>query len=206
MVGTRLEGHMRELIDGQITSLSYFERVRESLKPSVIRMALLGAGGVNSATASVYGAAGSQLRKVYSQASSLIDAILEGRLTERQALQRSRDLSLSVNQIFHRTEQLQRASAGFQEAWRRLDPGSVHCPECISYSTGGWVSLEEVVPIGSSCSCGGRCRCTIAYRKVPSGGRSLQSSQILSRQIQLNQQRGEPEIDPSPLLASSRGG
>jgi hypothetical protein len=191
----KLERHMQSLVDGRISTQEYSRRARAELKPSMIRMALLGAGGQNFASPQVYGAAGAQLRKVYGNLERLSQQISGGQITARQALQRSRDLSLGNKQIFNRAEQLSRAKMGQTEGWRRLDPASDHCPSCPGYATGGYVSIADIVPVGSNCECGGRCRCTVVYRfsSAPTLEVDLQT-QILRNQERRARRRGEASI------------
>lgn len=149
------------------TIADFQKEAKQFIKDVTMQMALLGAGGRESADARIYGTAGAQLKKNYQALSRLGEQLAAGDLTTAQAIDRARRGSGGARQAFHRAEQIQRARDGFTEGWRRLAPGFKHCPSCPGYETGGWVPIADIVPVGMGCECGGRCKCQISFRKVP---------------------------------------
>lgn len=148
------------------TIADFQKEAKQFIKDATMQMALLGAGGRESADARIYGTAGAQLKKNYQALSRLGEQLAAGDLTTAQAIDRARRASGGTRQAFHRAEQIQRARDGFTEGWRRLAPGFQHCPDCPGYETQGWVPIADIVPVGMGCVCSGRCKCTIVYRKV----------------------------------------
>ena len=148
------------------TIADFQKEAKQLIKDATMQMALLGAGGRESADARIYGTAGAQLKKNYQALSRLGEQLANGELTTAQAIDRARRASGGTRQAFHRAEQIQRARDGFTEGWRRLAPGFRHCPSCPGYETGGWVPIADIVPVGMGCECGGRCKCQVSFRKV----------------------------------------
>jgi hypothetical protein len=148
------------------TIADFQKEAKQFIKDVTMQMALLGAGGRESADARIYGTAGAQLKKNYQALSRLGEQLAAGELTTAQAIDRARRASGGTRQAFHRAEQIQRARDGFTEGWRRLSPGFRHCPSCPGYESGGWVPIADIVPVGMGCECGGRCKCQISFRKV----------------------------------------
>lgn len=42
-----------------------------------------------------------------------------------------------------------------------------NCPSCPNYEQRTPVPIDQIVPIGADCECGGRCRCQVAYVRIP---------------------------------------
>lgn len=161
----RLQGHARLLNSGKIGVAEFQTRMAESLKESHLRMAMLGAGGKKAMTPSQYGHVGQQLRKQYEYLYRF-GKVLEGQtLTEAQILRRAKSYAKSVNIAFRQAEMTARGGVGFYGK-RLLDPQARHCAECISYQTLTWTPVSQITPLGVNCSCGGKCRCRMVFRKI----------------------------------------
>lgn len=156
----------QQLVDGKISTTTFSRRLREELKPVLTRSSALGAGGMENLEGKQLSQLGNGARKAYSSLKGLTDQIRAGELTPGQIAERAKRLSNHAYGAFHRAEQLSRAEGGFTLGWRRLSSGAKHCPDCPAHETESYVPIEEVVPIGDACVCGGRCRCSITYRKA----------------------------------------
>lgn len=163
---TRASALAQDLLDGKISNADFSRLLREQLKPMLTRSSALGAGGMAELTGSQLGTLGAGTKAAYGSLRYLTQQIQRGELTPGQIAERARRLGNHAYGHFHRAEQISRVQGGFALAWRRLDPGSKHCPSCPTYETLGWVSISEVTAIGDGCECGGRCRCQISYKKA----------------------------------------
>lgn len=163
---TRLQGHTRLLLNEKITLREWEKRFAESLKESHIRMSALGAGGKDRLTNSHFGSIGGILRQEYRYLNRFAKQIKKGNFSEKYILNRASLYANSTRRSFYKGEQIARAIAGVKYARRILDPQAQHCVECPMYSTPGYVPIEEIVPPGQACRCGGKCRCRIIYRSV----------------------------------------
>lgn len=161
----RLSGHARLLNSGKIGVAEFQARMAESLKESHLRMAMLGVGGKKAMNPTQYGHVGQQLRKQYEYLYRF-GKVLEGQtLTEAQILRRAKSYAKSVNIAFRQAEMTARGGVGFYGK-RLLDPQARHCAECISYQVLTWTLVSQIVVPGVNCSCGGRCRCRMIFRKI----------------------------------------
>jgi hypothetical protein len=176
---TRMKGHARLLINGKIDVPEFQRRMASDMKLSSIRMAALGAGGVEGLGNRHYGKVGAELKKQYKFLAGFGTALSEG-LTEKQVLQRAGQYGRQSAIAFHASQQITKEGEGFTEGKRSLDDQSTHCIQCPEYSTyGEWVPISEIVPPGTSCSCGGRCRCKVVFRRLSSFSKVIEASLAL---------------------------
>jgi hypothetical protein len=156
----------QEFLDKKISHTTYSRKLREALKPILTRSSALGAGGMGNLEGRQLSQLGNGAKSAYSSLKNLSDQIKAGELTAGQIAERARRLGNHAYAGFHRAEQISRAEGGFSMASRQLAGSGNHCNDCIAHQTQGYVPLDEVVPIGTNCVCGGRCRCQIYYRKA----------------------------------------
>ena len=206
---TRLKGHARLLINGKIDIPEFQQRMAADMKASSIRMAALGAGGVEGLGNRHYGKVGSELKKQYKFLAGFGEA-LSGGLTEKQVLQRAGQYGRQSAIAFHSSQQITKESEGFNEGRRSLDEQAVHCKQCIDYSTNGrWVPVSELIPVGSSCDCGGRCRCRITFRKASLTDAVLSGQSatgfVEPRQAQSSRSTVAAEADTATPLTGTQG-
>ncbi|MBW4598906.1 MAG: hypothetical protein KME29_04660 [Calothrix sp. FI2-JRJ7] len=161
----RLQGHARLLNSGKIGIGDFQERMASSLKESHLRMAMLGAGGKKGMNPQQYGYVGQQLRRQYEYLYKFGKTLEGATLTEAQILRRAKSYAKSANIAFRQAEFQARGRVGFY-AKRLLDPQARHCTECISYQVLTWTLISQIVAPGVNCSCGGRCRCRVVFRKL----------------------------------------
>lgn len=161
----RLQGHARLLTSNRITVSEFQTRMAEDIKLSHLRMASFGAGGEKQLTPRQFGLVGAELKKQYKFLGNFGQDIAAGRLSEKQILARAKLYGRSPAISFYNSERVARVENGFNQAKRLLDPQAAHCAECITYAT-GWTDAREVVPPGTNCSCGGRCKCRLLYRRL----------------------------------------
>lgn len=165
-LSTRMQAHARNLTAGNIDLPTFQRRSAEDLKLSHVRMAILGAGGRSQTTAAQYGATGRLLRDQYNYLDGFSRDLAAGKLTKEQVISRAGLYGASTRSAFHQSEKIARGREGFKLAKRVLDPGSQHCQECLDFATGDrFVPIEEIIPVGTRCSCLSRCRCSIIWKK-----------------------------------------
>ena len=160
------------LVESRITLQEFQERVIGIVEPSTIRAMVLGAGGDQAFRRN------SQNREYLRQLRKQNEGLATGlasigfamRAGQRTAGQVSNYLKRAARHPFqahNESQTLTRLGGLPNEARRRLDPTADHCPSCPGYETDGFVPIEDIVPIGFACECGGRCRCNIVYRFNP---------------------------------------
>lgn len=154
-----------QLLKGK--DLGDWERsVAHELKLFVIQATILGAGGKDNTTAKHYGLAGAELRRQYRFLDKFANAIYRRELSEAQIKQRTKQYA---NTIIIAYNQAEKASKKVEEweGMRVTSPTAKHCRQCPNYRTFGWVGIDEIVPVGVACDCGGNCECFVAYRRKP---------------------------------------
>lgn len=164
-----LERLVTELLDGQISLADWETRSLIEIKNAAIRMTGLAAGGMDGIGASHLQILSSHVTFQSERLSRLRDQLINGELSEAQFRYRMSLFARSARSIFFRQQHDTRVNyEQFNEARRRLDPQSEHCPECIRYQTRDWVPSFQVVPQAVECSCSNNCRCAVNYRRNPS--------------------------------------
>jgi len=193
----------QQLVDGKISTTTFSRRLREELKPVLTRSSALGAGGMDNLEGRQLSQLGNGARKAYASLKYLTDQIRAGELTPGQIAERAKRLSNNAYAAFHRAEQLSRAEGGFTLGWRHLSNGGKHCPDCPTHETGDYVPIEQIVPIGDACVCGGRCQCLIVYRKASAaeiaflnGTGSLMERVIENQNSLIADEVGYPGLEP----------
>jgi len=170
-LAARLEGIADRAIRGTL-SRSEFERAFSlELKTPSVQMGLLGFGGEDwlsrqtpQERSRFYGRMSGQLRGTYGRVSKFADDIAKGKLSEAQIRARARSYAIGITRYFSIGEVMSRQYAGVVVAMRGLDPLAKHCVRCPFHSTNGkFVPIQEIVPIGVDCPCGGNCRCPITF-------------------------------------------
>jgi hypothetical protein len=162
----RLQAITRKLIAEKIDLPTWETEFAQELKRAHIRSGLFAAGGKDGMTPAAYGHLGANLKEQYRKhLDRFAHDLADGKLTEKQALIRSKMYGQSVRQTFFKVEAATRETEGFQLAKRELDPQAQHCSSCLQYATNGWTNIADIVPPGTNCQCRGRCRCRIVYWK-----------------------------------------
>lgn len=162
----RLKGVYRLAEAGKISTAEFQTRFAQTLKDYTIQSAVLGAGGRDQMSPTHWGKVGSSLKQQYRRIGGMGEALAKGELSEKQIAARIRQYSESSRAAFHSSNKRTHQDVGFTQARRSLDGGAKHCEECPGYSTNGeWIPIDEVVSPGDACSCNGRCRCYVEYRR-----------------------------------------
>lgn len=171
---TKLERISKQFLSEKRAIADLEETVSKTIKNSIQQMAMLGAGGkqalLNSKDSPVYIRQTKELLDIiFSNIRRLGDQIEKGELTTNQIIDRIRRQGRLIFSAYNQAELLQRISdRGHNEGRRTLAIGVKHCPDCPAYSTGGkYVAIEELIPVGIACICGGYCYCTIETRFNP---------------------------------------
>lgn len=155
---------------GRLLTADMQRQMAIALKESHIRQAALGAGGTKQMTPAHYGALGYGLSEQYQRIAGLGSVLSRGELSQAQIEARLRQYAESSRSAFWNANKRTHGDIGFNQAKRSLDPGAAHCAECLSYDTEGeWRPIGGVIAPGNACSCRGRCRCRISYRRFSDG-------------------------------------
>lgn len=161
----------QQLIDGG--TLSDWERTMSELVSSAAILAALFAFGgldglrqqsvartiIDQTRATIRG----QLRAIRQTANSISSGNLSPAQIDASAYRRASAVreSYEKGKLFDAI-----ANKGHNEGFRSL--GSTHpCPDCPQYETGGWVPIENIVPIAAYCVCRLRCKCRLQTRFNP---------------------------------------
>lgn len=89
--------------------------------------------------------------------------LLRGEVSESQLRDRLNKYVNSAALTQGYIEHEKQKSNSKKEGLRRLG-STENCPECLKYAGLGWVSIEELILPGQSCSCRSNCKCFITYR------------------------------------------
>lgn len=153
----------QRLIRDQI-SVSQFQREGATLlRDTSVRLGLMAAGGKAQATQQNLGTIGAELRNQYTFLHDFGVEIEDGRVSDRQLLNRAKQYGRNTRASFYKVEFQRRAQRGYLVK-RLLDPQSKHCPSCIRYETLSFAPILNVVPIGVDCECRSRCRCRLVFK------------------------------------------
>lgn len=87
-----------------------------------------------------------------------------GTMSPKQIMARTDLYPVNAMGSYYRAEKERHLEDGYTLAKRTLGSCSRHCPECEAHQS-DWTAIEDVVPPGDDCRCGGRCCCIIYYRK-----------------------------------------
>jgi len=203
---TLLSNVAEQLLSNRISVAEAERQIADLIKPSVIRMTQLAAGGQKNLQQSpfrsrYYGAAGAHLRRRYGSAAMLAQQISNGELTPNQVRDRIKRFSRVVYPAFDRADLLRRQTEqNHNEAKRDLAPGAKHCPSCPGHVTNGYIPIEEVVPRGHSCVCGGYCKCLVVTRFNPTLGMQNLLGGTLQERV-LNTAANQSRLNDGPSLA-----
>jgi hypothetical protein len=171
----RLKAQARLLIGGKIELSEFQTNFATILKESHLRTAAVGAGGVEGLTSMHYGKIGAALKKQYQYLNKFGQDLAAGKLSPEKAIKRAGMYAASIKTTFYETEFTSRSKVGFL-AKRLLDSQARHCSECISFQRLQWISVDQIVPPGVNCSCGGRCRCRLVFKRKAIGTWGLVAS------------------------------
>lgn len=160
----KLERLTEQMIRGDLELGEWELKVADTLKQSHIRMTILASGGRGRATKASYAIAGRQLKQEYQYLDRFAKQLANEEVSKEQAVFRSKLYAQSTIQTYQKVFWYNKKQEGFVMAWRSLSDAK-HCKECPNHATNGWVSIDQVVPVGTNCSCRGNCRCRIKYRR-----------------------------------------
>lgn len=160
-----LERYLNAALDpnNSYTLDDYRDAYVTELKTLHIQMALVGVGGKNNATQSLYGKVGNTLKQEYRYLNNFIDDIVSGNLTPSQIKARQ---NMYANKIWNsywlaRTD---KAREVFTQERRVLQPAE-HCDDCIALAAVGWQPIGTLPkPADGSTQCLSNCRCIMEYR------------------------------------------
>ena len=172
--GGKLERITQELLAGEVTLAEWQLAMAQATKDESIVAALLALGGLaallalnRQQSALVWSIVGEHVRNQVGGINRVARDIAKGNRTPAQLRAYARYKASGVIGAYNKVRKIEFMAAGFNEARRSLDPFAKHCPDCPAYETTDWIAIDEVIPVGHACRCGGRCRCRVEYRFNP---------------------------------------
>lgn len=162
-LGVKLQRHVKRAINGEITAIDLAEAMSQDLKLYSIQMAGMARGGIKKITMADYGKIGQVQAERNRRLRGFVDALLNGDITEKQALARARQYAGTIKQV-HSMVEHEEMGKFYRYAKRLLNPLAAHCEQCIVYQRLEWTPLNQIVPVGVRCDCRQNCECTIVYR------------------------------------------
>lgn len=156
----------KEAIGGHLTAEQFQGRFAVALKTAYIQMGVTGRGGTGNTYAVHYLQLGTQLKKEYGFLRGFTQDLIDGKLSEKQAIARAGQYGMTAMQAFSAMEKTVVVDSALTEGRRSLRAGAAHCESCLSLATNPrWVPVEEITAIGVDCQCRGNCQCVIDYRR-----------------------------------------
>lgn len=168
----KLQLRYSKLIDGGLTLPQFERQFIKEMKTSLIRSALVGHGGADTFNSRYValriGSLEKQIQTQFNVFFDLVTKIDKQTLSEAQIRDRLNRISRKVRVEFNEAELEARIlDNGHNVGKRILDPNANHCPECPGLATKGFVAIENIVPVGTACRCGGYCHCRIITKNNP---------------------------------------
>jgi hypothetical protein len=162
-LGLKLQTHVKAAIGGKLTAIDLAEKMSQDLKLYSIQMAAMARGGINKLTRADYGKIGQAQSERNRRLKGFVDVLINGEITEKQALARAKLYAGSIKQV-HSAIEHEEMGKYYRLAKRLLNPLAAHCPQCISHERLLWTRLEDIVPTGTRCNCRQNCKCIILYK------------------------------------------
>lgn len=154
----------------RIAPAIFVEQMRTEQRRNVLLATALAAGGFAMLNSAMLSKASQSLTDTYGKITGTTQDVQDDKVSLPQLLGRVSAYVGVARILFYKTKQDNAPVApdGMTSISRRtLDPSAQHCPECLQYADDGW-QLSENTPVpGESCSCGGRCRCSVIECDVP---------------------------------------
>jgi hypothetical protein len=164
MASNQLKNLTRKALAKEMTADEFEERFSAILKKAHIQAGIAGRGGKENTHLIHYGAIGRELKEQYRFMRQFANDMVDGKLTEKQAIARAGQYGASTLKSYSVAELSAIEESSLTEGQRSLTPGVQHCENCKSYVTLGYRPISELVAIGADCQCGGNCRCVISFR------------------------------------------
>ena len=162
-----LRDKAQAMLSGNTDVFDFQLSAAQAIKESSLRMAIFAKGGKDNMDGDDYLRVGRSLKAQYKLLHRFGKSIAAGELTEKQIIQRAGQYANSSTSAYYEAERVGRAQSGFNVAKRELDSQAQHCASCLQYSTDGkWLPIDQVVPSGVDCECGGHCKCRVNYKVI----------------------------------------
>lgn len=160
---TRYQRRTQLMLGGRLSLEQWQQQMGRDIVRSHIRMAQGGAGTAQQLTPAHIRALRQRVRDELGALAGFAEQLRAGEVSERMALYRAGRYGQNAGAAFWEAQMLSH-SDGRWLARRTLDPTARHCKECPGYEQREWVPVDQVVPVGTACSCRGFCRCICTYK------------------------------------------
>jgi hypothetical protein len=156
----------KQLRAGQITLTQFEAQTGSLLKSGHIIAASIGKGGRANMGAADWGRVGAKIKWQYKYLAGFARRIARGTISEAMTSYRATLYASSIYASFSATflDSMQQFVAGGKnpERCRLVTNSEEGCDECAADEAEGWVSVDDMGPIGSRI-CGDYCKCDIEF-------------------------------------------
>lgn len=149
---------------GELTLAEWQVQMVQAVKSLHVATAAAANGGFNNMSPADWGYVGSLVKKQYVFLRGFAADIVSGKqlLQSGGFIARARLYAQAARGTYESVASRAARIGGVAQA-RRILGANDHCPGCVVEANRGWVSIEEVAPIGSQ-ECLTNCHCTIEYQ------------------------------------------
>lgn len=170
----KLTGHVakesariaKRLQSGRIDAVEFELQMRQLLKSAHIVAASVGKGGRVRMTQADWGRVGAKIKWQYGYLQKFARKVAKGGISDSMLASRAKSYATSIYTSFMRTyqdAQTEFVADGRNPLKCRLITNSEEgCVECAADEAEGWVSVDDMKPIGSRI-CGDFCKCDIEF-------------------------------------------
>lgn len=130
-----------------------------------VQMTLLGGGGENNITPTMWGRLGSTLREEYKYLRNFLSGIADGSVTEGDIERRMNMYGNKIWNSYWNAKAEQMKVSGFTQERRVLQP-TEHCDDCVQLAGKGWQPIGTLPkPADGSTQCLSNDRCIMEFRR-----------------------------------------
>lgn len=167
-IEAKIEKTTEQMLGGRITFIQWQGDVKDHVKAGHVNLARLGRGGKENTFAIHYLDVANELRRnQYPRLRGFAQDIADGKLTEGQIRRRAKLYGLSTKGSFEQARLSTKTSGDKVMLGRRLlGACAPHCPSCLRYAGFGWIGLDQIIPPGQQCECGGNCCCSVEIKEA----------------------------------------
>lgn len=159
----RLQSLTTDFQAGRLTAEEWQRAFAGQLKTLYLQSAALGAGGWDRLGFADFGRTGGYLKAEYRRLTGFAQAVIDGKLSEAQALARARMYAGKAAGMYWSTETAAMIKAGKTEE-RRVLGVAEHCDPCVDMANEGWQPIGHFEEPGTHADCWGHCQCGKEYR------------------------------------------
>jgi len=157
----------RLLNSGDITIDQWYRRMKVEIRLSYRASIVAAEGGFANMTPAKWGRFGAMIKAEYKFLDNFLNDVRSGKSKGMRRMWRAGQYGRSLSRFYENWRLTQHKELGYSMGRRRLGRAE-HCRTsrglegCVELAELGWVTIDEVVPIGET-PCNGGCHCSIEY-------------------------------------------